>query len=361
MNIDYISPSIEHIRGFTRQEVLAQSPDQMMTPQSVQVLVDTIRALVSKSYFKVEDPESPSTSSETENTCELELYHKDGSLVIMEAKFTFLRDVDESVIGILGFGRDISERRRAEVEIRKLNLELEERVRQRTEQLQAVNEELEAFAYSVSHDLRAPLRGIDGYTRFFIEDYGNLLDENGSTYLQKVREAAQRMNTLIDNLLQLSRLSRREMVFDHIDLSQLVQNVVNELLQDIPTRIVKFEITPGLDCTADKELLRVALTNLVSNALKFSSHENPSIVCFGATEQKGEQVFYIQDNGVGFDMEYVKILFQPFQRLHKPEEFEGTGIGLATVRRIIQRHGGEIWAESTPGQGATFYFTLAST
>jgi len=361
MNITYVSPSIEKIRGFTIDEVMTQSQDQMMSPESIQVVGETLQTMVLEENNRRTLDEHQPVPSEIVNTCELELLHKDGRRVWVETKITFLRDVDGMVMGILGLSRDVSERRKSEAEIRRLNVDLEERVRQRTAQLEAANEELEAFAYSVSHDLRAPLRGIDGYTRFFLEDYGKQLDEKGGAYLQRVRDAAQNMNQLIENLLQLSRLTRQVMNVKLVNMSRLVNDVIEELSHDQEETRAEVVVASGMECEADEALLRVVFINLINNALKFSRHEPSPQVTVGEKEINGELVYFIQDNGVGFDMAYANQLFQPFQRLHRPDEFEGTGIGLATVRRIIQRHGGNIWAESTPGKGAVFYFTLNST
>ncbi|MBM3390658.1 MAG: hypothetical protein FJY34_01600 [Betaproteobacteria bacterium] len=243
-------------------------------------------------------------------------------------------------------------------EIQRLNERLEIRVRERTAELQSANKELESFAYSVSHDLRAPLRGIDGFSHLLDEEYGDRLDEEGRGYLKRVRGAAQRMGHLIDDILELSRVTRQEMRRVPVDLSQLAAELIEERGRAEPERRVAVSLAPHCSALGDPQLLRVMMQNLVENAWKYSSHNPDARIEFGKEAAGGETVFFMRDNGVGFDMKYADRLFTPFQRLHRPEEFEGTGIGLATVARIVHRHGGRVWAEAAPGKGATFLFTL---
>ncbi len=253
---------------------------------------------------------------------------------------------------------DVTERKRAEEEVRLLNVELEQRVRARTAALEAANREMEAFAHSVSHDLRAPLRGIDGWSLALLEDSGECLDAKGRKYLERVRSEAQRMGRLIDDLLHLSRVSRAELVPRTVDLTSLAETIIARLKEAHPGRSIEFIVAPQLKCTGDARLLEIALTNLLENAVKFTGPCTAARVEFGKTEFEGNRAFFVRDNGVGFDMAYAGMLFAPFQRLHKTSEFPGSGIGLATVQRVIHRHGGRIWAEARVGAGATLYFTL---
>lgn len=242
--------------------------------------------------------------------------------------------------------------------LRRVSVDLEDQVVLRTTQLAAANQELEAFSYSVSHDLRAPLRSIDGFSRALLDDYSAQLDEVGKDYLQRVRAATQRMGQLIDDMLKLSRVTRSEMNFETVNLSMLAQTVADELQQAQPERHVEFVCTPGMMVRGDAHLLKVALENLLGNAWKFTSKREQAHIEIGVTHQVGASVYFVRDNGAGFDMAYVGKLFAAFQRLHAMTEFPGTGIGLATVQRIIHRHGGRVWAEGEPDKGAKFYFTL---
>jgi PAS domain S-box-containing protein len=250
--------------------------------------------------------------------------------------------------------RDITGQKQAEAALKIAQEEGEKR----THQFQVVIDELESFAYSVSHDLRAPLRSIDGFSEILLEHYNDRLDDEGKDYLNRVRSASQRMSVLIDDLLKLSRVTRDEMHHENVNLSALAQKITGELQQNQPERHANFTIARGLVAKGDANLLRVALENLLVNAWKFSRTRECATIEFGCTNTNGQRVYFVRDNGVGFDMAYADKLFGAFQRLHPPREFEGTGIGLATVRRIVNRHGGTIWAESAVDQGATFYFTL---
>lgn len=252
--------------------------------------------------------------------------------------------------------RDISRRRETEQRIQQLNVHLAKRAAE----LERVNLELESFSYSVSHDLRAPLRSIDGFTQALAEDYGARLDANGRHYLGRVRAAAQHMAQLIDDLIGLSRVGRAEMYLQTVNLSEIATETLAELMALEPGRPVERAITPGLKAVGDARLLRIVLNNLIGNAWKFSARKPLVRITFGEHMGSDGTAFFVQDNGVGFDMAYAKKLFGPFQRLHDPSEFPGSGIGLATVQRIIRRHGGEIWGEGAVGHGATFYFTIGS-
>jgi PAS domain S-box-containing protein len=283
---------------------------------------------------------------------------KDGNRIHVSLTVSPVKDAAGKVVGASAIGRDITERKRAEDQIRRLNEALEHRVAERTAQLQASNKELEAFSYSVSHDLRAPLRHINGFSQALLEDYADKLDEEGKSYLQEVRSATQEMAQLIDDVLQLARVTRSEMRREVVNLSEMARAVVAELRKGDEGRSVAVNIEEGLSSNGDKRLLRVMLGNLLGNAWKFTSKRERAEIAFGHEKRDAESVYFVRDNGAGFDMAYVNKLFGAFQRLHTAREFEGTGIGLATVQRIINRHGGRVWAEGAINQGATFYFTL---
>lgn len=250
------------------------------------------------------------------------------------------------------------ERWLADDEVRRINAVLETRVRERTAELESANRELEAFCRSVSHDLRAPLRGIDGFSLAVIEEYGERLDATGREYLQRVRAGIQRMGQIIDDLLALSRVLRVEMDRGPVDLSALATRVLDELRETDPKRRVDAVIAPGVVATGDERLLRLAIENLLGNAWKFTARRSDARIEFGVSEGDDAPAYFVRDNGAGFDMAYVDQLFGVFQRLHRQSEFPGNGVGLATVRRIIERHGGRVWAEGVVEQGATFSFTL---
>jgi PAS domain S-box-containing protein len=259
---------------------------------------------------------------------------------------------------VLSLVYDISERKRAEDEVRRLAAELESRVRERTAELTAANKELESFAYSVSHDLRAPLRGINGFSALLLDEYGDKLDNAGHEYLSRIRRAAIRLDTLINDLLQLSRLTRQEMRREAVDLSKLVREILDERMRSEPQREVDVRVQPMCAVYGDPQLLRVVLENLIDNAWKYTKNVAPAQIEFGRQAGADDHPFFVRDNGAGFDMNYANRLFQLFQRLHREEEFQGTGVGLSIAKRLIERHGGHIWATGKLGEGATFYFTL---
>lgn len=296
---------------------------------------------------------------------EYRLRHKNGSILHVLERGRPVRSEDGTQEYIDGVILDVTDHRRAEDEIRKLNEELELRVLDRTAQLRAAVKELEAFSYSISHDLRAPLRALDGFSQIVIEDYASLLPEEAVMHLNRVRNGATQMGRLIDDLLRFSRLSRQPLEKTPIDMHALVTEVWSELENERQGRQVELRLGSLPDCSGDTPLLKQVFVNLLANALKYSRQRENAVVeigCLPEVNRPGEpsarNVYYIRDNGVGFDMKFSDKLFGVFQRLHRQNEYEGTGVGLAIVHRIVSRHGGRIWAEAEPDRGATFYLTL---
>ncbi len=298
------------------------------------------------------------TSTRTDWSFECRIRRKDGEVRWIWAIGGHLFDDTGQAYRLAGIVQDITERKQAEQEIRLLNERLEHRVIERTAQLESANKELEAFSYSVSHDLRAPLRAIDGYSRILVEDYAAKLDDEGKRICSVISGEARRMGQLIDDLLAFSRLGRKEMHSSRIDMKALATSVFGELIKAEDPGRIDFQITrlPAVD--ADPSLIRQVWVNLLANAIKFTSKKKHAFIKVGTRPSPNEYIYYVQDTGAGFDMEYVDKLFGVFQRLHGESEFEGTGVGLAIVQRIVRRHGGRVWAEGEPGKGATFYFAL---
>lgn len=279
--------------------------------------------------------------------------NKDGKIQNIIFRQVFVENDKEVVICEI-----VSERIQAEDNFRKLNEELEHRVAQRTAQLEAINKELEAFSYSVSHDLRSPLRSIDGFSMALLEEYSGKLDLEGQDYLQRVRSASQRMGQIIDDLLSLSRISRRELRKQDVNLSEIAENILGKLHERNPDRTVDIVIGHKVRAYCDPNLVEIVLENLLGNAWKFTAKQEKPWIVFDQITQDNEMVYCVRDNGAGFDMAYADKLFGTFQRLHKDTDFDGYGIGLATVQRIINRHDGRIWAEGYVDRGASFYFAL---
>jgi PAS domain S-box-containing protein len=388
------NPAAERLLGYPAEEVVGKQtpalwhdPDEMA--RRARQLSEELGETVAPGFAVFVARACRGLPEENEWT----LIRKDRTRVPALLSVTALRDERGQITGYVGLTSDLTERRRAEEALRKLNEELEQRVQARTTDLQAkgdelrenqralvnlvedmnektvaleaanikleaVNKELEAFSYSVSHDLRAPLRSLDGFSQALIEDYGGKLDAPAQHYLQRIRSGSQRMARLIDDLLNLSRLSRGELGRETVNLSSLAQDIVGELARREPDRKVALALAPHAMVTGDPRLLRVMLENLLGNAWKFTAKQPDAKLEFGQTQQDGQPAYFVRDNGAGFDMNYASRLFGAFQRLHSTEEFPGTGIGLATVQRIIHRHGGRVWAESQVGAGATFYFRL---
>jgi PAS domain S-box-containing protein len=269
-----------------------------------------------------------------------------------------LRDDEGRVTSLTGIARNVTAERQLVEAMRLMNVDLERRVAERTAELEVSNRELEAFAYSVSHDLRAPLRAIDGFSQILEEEGVGSRDPKARGYLEKIRHQARRMGELIDDLLTLSRVTRAPLRRETFDLSSLVDDVIADLRAREPERGVTFSVAPGARVSADRNLVRVALENLLANAWKFTRNNPRASIAFEVTSENGERRFAVRDDGAGFDPAYTDKLFVAFQRLHRTDEFEGTGIGLATVQRIVARHGGRIWGEGHVGKGATFWFTL---
>jgi len=289
---------------------------------------------------------------------EKEYITKGGITIPIEVRTYLIRDEKGENAGMWAIIRNISERKKAEEEIQQLNQTLESKVEERTAQLADANKELESFSYSVSHDLRTPLRALDGFSLAVLEDYGSIMDHNGKHYLNRIREASQKMAQLIDAMLILSRVTKAEMNRSTVNLSELAENIAGELSANEPDRKVTWKIASGMVVSADQILIKSVMENLMNNAWKFTAKQSRSTIEVGKLVQGENDVFYVKDDGAGFDMKFASKMFGPFQRFHSNTEFEGTGIGLATVSRIINKHGGRIWAESEPEKGATFYFTL---
>lgn len=327
--------------GYTREEVIGRTSLEIAlwkTPGERQRAVDALRESGRLSGFEVE------------------LRRKSGEMMACELWVEPIEiGAEPCAIWVIN---DVTPHRKAETEIRQLNAELEQRVKERTQKLEQANAELEAFSYTVSHDLRAPLRAIHGFSRLLDEQYAIQLDEQGRDMLRRVSAGAQKMGHLIDDLLKLSRISRQPMHTELLDLSVLAWEVIGDLQADAPERRVAWVIAPQAPAEGDPGLLRVLLQNLIGNAWKYSSRRNDARIEFGVAEKDGRTVYFVADNGVGFNMASAKNIFVAFQRLHSSLEFPGSGIGLATVARIVQRHGGEVWGEGRPGAGARFYFAL---
>ena len=334
------SEIIEPLFGFKRGKFRGRYEDFLncIHPDDRQFVTDSVNACLEKNK---------------EYDIEHRIIWPDKSVHWVRETGDVIRDKDGKPFRMLGIVQEITDRKKNEEQIKKLN----ESLWQYTIRLEAANKEVEAFSYSVSHDLRAPLRSIDGFSQALIEDYSDKLDETGIDYLNRVRNASQRMGQLIDGMLQLSRLTRKQMHIETVDMTKLAIDIINKFRKETPSRSIDFKVQNDLVAKGDKNLLQILLENLLGNAWKFTNKRSNAKIEFGKTKKKNEIVFFVKDNGAGFDVKYIDKLFVPFQRLHD-DEFPGDGIGLGIVSRIIRRHGGQIWAEGEVGKGAIFYFTL---
>ena len=317
-----------------------------------------MRALHPEDRERIDQAVNESLEQKSDYSVEMRCLWPDGSLHWLAARGRGTYNAAGKPIRMSGVLLDITESKLIEEKIHKLNAELEQRVGDRTRALEESNKELESFSYSVSHDLRTPLRSIDGFSRILLEDYADKLDADAVDSLQTIRAASQRMGRLIDDILRLSQITRSELHRIPVDLSEQVRNITGELSKSTPARSLESLIEPNLIAMGDPKLIHIALENLIGNAWKFTGKRPDAKIEFGKTTHEGTPAYFVRDNGVGFDMAYAKKLFIAFQRLHSAAEFPGTGVGLATVQRVIHRHGGRIWAKSQVGEGTTFYFTL---
>jgi signal transduction histidine kinase len=357
--IQIFNVGAERMLGYTAAEVMNKiTPADISDPEEVIARAKVLSLELGTSITPGFEALAFKASRGIEDIYELTYIRKDGSRFPAVVSVTALRDIHDAIIGYLLIGTDNAERKRAAEVIRQLNTDLERRVVERTAQLQTANKELEAFCYSVSHDLRTPLRSLDGFSQALLEDYADQLDAQGKNYLGRIRAGSQRMGQLIDDLLNLSRVSRGEMGRELVDLSKMAHEVAEELRAAAPQRDAEVVVADGLIAETDPRLMRIVLTNLLGNAWKFTTKQPHARIEFGCSGENGDKEYFMRDNGAGFDPAYAGKLFGAFQRLHLVSDFPGTGIGLATVQRIIQRQGGRVWAEGEVGHGATFHFTL---
>jgi PAS domain S-box-containing protein len=345
--IEYVNPKFTETTGYAPEEAIGRQPNILksgLTPSAV--FADMWQRLRSGRQWHGE----------------LLNRKKNGELFWEDTRIAPLKDDAGRITHFVAVKEDISGRKRSEAEIQDHSVELERRVAERTRQLSESNRELESFSYSISHDLRAPLRALNGFASLMAENCGNCVKTESLEYMARIQRASVRMGNLMDDILDLSRVTRSEIKVGQVDLSAMVRSILDDLAVAGPSRNVLAEVEEGLLANGDATLLQDMLENLLGNAWKFSAQRDPARIAFGCRQESGkdsgERVFFVRDNGAGFDMKYADKLFGAFQRLHGPQEFEGNGIGLAMVRRVVALHGGRVWAESAPGEGATFFFTL---
>lgn len=341
--VEYVNPKFTKVTGYRPGEIVGQNFRVLVANVTPLDVFELLWSTISRGY---------------EWHGELMSRKKNGDSYYEEVSISPLTTGEGEITHFVVVMEDISERKEAEEHIRRLNVELEQRVKERTVELQAANRELEAFCYSIAHDLSAPLRGLNGFSTILLEDYADRLDDTGREYLVRLGGMAEKMGQLISDLLNLSRITRCKLRREKVDLSTLVNDLVAALGRREPHRRVATVIAENVEAECDPVLTRLALENLLANAWKYTAGEPAPLIEFGCRSLQGETAYYVRDNGIGFDMAYVDKMFIPFQRLHGADESDGTGVGLATVQRIAARHGGRAWAEGEEGRGATFYFTL---
>jgi PAS domain S-box-containing protein len=347
----YVNPSVESIRGYTPEEALELPLDKILTPDSYKRAMEILKEVLAGDPRGFKDPKNIPAF-------EFQEFCKDGSVIDTETRMRFILNAKGRPVGVQGITRDVTERKRAEEEIRRLNAELEQRVIDRTAKLEAVNRELEAFSYSVSHDLRGPLRAIDGFSRILLEDYGERLDAEGRRLFNVIRTNTQHMDQLITDLLSLSRVSKNELNLSRIDMTAMARSIYHEIASPEVQQKFVFTVAPLPDGCGDSNLLRQVWSNLLSNAIKYTIPREERRIEITAHTEGGMNVYSVRDTGVGFNPAYAHKLFGVFQRLHKSSEFEGNGVGLAIVQRIVHRHGGRVRAEGNLNEGAVFSFSL---
>ena len=353
VGISHVTPDGHFIRlnqrfcsilGYTMQEMLRKTFQEVTHPDDLNNDLELVHQVLANEREKY--------------SMEKRYIRKDGSSIWVNLTVSLVRDPQGQPDYFISVAEDISERKKLDAELRLLTAELERRIEERTKQLEFSNKELESFSYSVAHDLRAPLRGIDGWSQALLQEYATSLDEKAREYLHCVRTESQRMGELIDDMLVLSRVARIDLVRRPVPLSALAERVGERVQQSYPGRTIRMVIQPGLIIDADPHFLDIVLTNLIDNACKFTRDRSPATIEIGTCVRKGVTQWFVRDNGVGFDMKYARKLFTPFQRMHRQSEYPGTGIGLATVQRIITRHGGTVEIEADKGSGTSVYFTL---